>query len=340
MKKMFPFPLRLALLATLVVALMPLGGPREAWGQSNGTVRIAQQYGLWCAISTIVVERKLVEKYAPGWEVEEYRFASGADLRAALGAGRLDVGISGFAPFLKGWAKGLPTKTADVMTGYKHELVTRHTDVEDIEEFVELAESSGGFKIGAPSPGSSNHIALQWYLARNDIDPHALDQYIVKMKHPTSFQSLVSDQIAAHLTSPPFAILEKNEGMKALANLWPTEGGFMPNAQVVVNTDWAEQHPDAYQAVVKAFNEAAAWAVENPREAAEILAPTLKMSVEDTLVQMESEVRYDVSDIDVEEELLAYAGFMHEIGLIERLPEQVSDFAMPELVEEAKMTSR
>jgi NitT/TauT family transport system substrate-binding protein len=340
MKNALSFPLRLVLLGTLVAALLPLGGAREARGQSEGTVRLAQQYGLWCAISTIVVERKLVEKYAPGWAVEEYRFASGADLRAALGAGRVDVGISGFAPFLTGWAKGLPTKSADVMTGYKHELVTRHTDVKDIAEFVELAKSSPAFKIGAPSPGSSNHIALQWYLQRNGFDPHALDEYIVKMNHPTSMQSLVTEQIDAHLTSPPYAILEKEQGLTSLANLWPTEGGFMPNAVVVVNTDWAEEHPDTYQAVVKAFNEGAAWSVANPREAAEILAPTLKMSVEDTLAQMESEVRYDVSGVDVEEELLAYADFMHQIGLIERSPETLADIATAELVEEAKTTGQ
>ena len=49
-----------------------------------GTVRVAQQYGLWCAINTVVVEKKLIEKYAPGTTVTETRFASGADIRSAL----------------------------------------------------------------------------------------------------------------------------------------------------------------------------------------------------------------------------------------------------------------
>ena len=328
--------LQVLCIVLLVLLLAPLGSVRVAMAKKKGTVRIAQQYGLWCALSTIVVQKKLIQKYAPGWEVKEYRFASGPDLRAALAAGRLDVGISGFAPFIKGWSKGLPTKTADIMTGYKHELVTRHTQIKDIHEFVKLAKSSPAFKIGAPAPGSSNHIALQWYLKRNGIDPHALDQYIVKMKHPTSYQSLLTGQIDAHITSPPYAILEKQKGMKSLANLWPTPGGFMPNAQVVVNTNWAAKHPEAYQAVVKAFNEAAAWTVAHPQEAAKILAPTLKMSVEDTLAQMRTEVRYDVSNVDVEKELLNYAAFMHEVGLIKRLPTKFSDFAMPELVAEVR----
>lgn len=320
--------------AAITLLLIPLSvtSAKVAWAAKKGTVRIAQQYGLWCALSTIVVQKKLVEKYAPGWDVKEFRFASGPDLRNALIAGRLDVGISGFAPFITGWAKGAPTKTADVMTGYKHELVTRHTDVKDIHEFVKLAKSTPGFKIGTPAPGSSNHIALQWYLKRNGYDPKILDQYVIRMKHPTSYQSLISGQIDAHVTSPPFAVLEKQKGMKSLANLWPTEGGFMPNAQVVVNTDWAEKHPDAYQAVVKAFNEAADWTVKNPKAAAEILAPTLKMSVDETLEQMETEVRYDVSNVNVAKELLDYAAFMHEIGLVDRNPTKFSDFATADLV--------
>ncbi|RMF91934.1 MAG: ABC transporter substrate-binding protein [Nitrospinota bacterium] len=323
----------------LLMAIFIWGGVTVAPARvfaAKKVVRVAQQYGLWCAISTIVVQKKLIEKYAPGWEVQESRFASGADIRTALATGRLDVGISGFAPFIKGWAKGLPVKTADVMTAYKHELVTYHTEVKDIHDFVKLARSKSGFKIGAPAPGSSNHIALQWYLKNHGYDPKILDKYIVKMKHPISYQSLLSKQIDAHITSPPYAILEKKKGMKSIAALWPHPGGWMPNSQVVVNTKWAEENPEAYQAVVKAFNEAAAWAVSHPREAAEILAPTLKMSVEETLEQLKTEVQYDVSSYDIEKDLLEYANFMYEIGLIKRKPTRLSDFAFPELVQEAQ----
>jgi len=295
-------------------------------------VRVAQQYGLWCAVNTIVVQKKLIEKYAPECTVTETRFASGADIRAALTAGRLDVGISGFAPFIKGWDKGAPTKTADVMTAYKHELVTYHTDIEDIHGFVKLAQSEQGFKIAAPAPGSSNHIALQWHLKNNGYDPKILDTYVVKMGHPISYQSLVKKQVDAHLTSPPYAVLEREKGMKSLAQLWPNPDGWMPNAQVVVNTDWAAKNPEAYQAVVKAYNEAAAWATQNPQAAAEILAPTLKMTVPEVMKQLKTEALYDVSQYNIEQQLLRYAGFMHEIGLIEKKPSKLSDFAMPELV--------
>lgn len=326
--------IRLTVLAFIVLSLigiLPVQTP-ETYAAGKCTVRVAQQYGLWCAVNTIVVQKKLIEKYAPGCEVVETRFASGADVRSALIAGRLEVGISGFAPFIKGWSKGAPTKTADVMTAYKHELVTYHTDIKDIHEFVKLAKSKDGFKIGAPAPGSSNHIALQWYLKNNGYDPKILDTYIVKMKHPISYQSLVKKQVDAHLTSPPFAVLEKEKGMKSLAALWPNPGGWMPNAQVVVNTKWAEENPDAYQAIVKAYNEAAAWSTKNPQAAAEILAPTLKMSVPDVMKQLKTEARYDVSEYNIEEQLLRYSGFMYEVGLIKRMPKKLSDFAMPELV--------
>ncbi len=307
-----------------------VGQPTAAYAAE--TVQVAQQYGLWCAVNTIVVQKKLIEKYAPGTKVVETRFASGADVRSALIAGRLQVGISGFAPFIKGWSKGAPVKTCDVMTAYKHELLTWHTEVKDIKDFVKLLKSKEGSKIGTPAPGSSNHIALQWYLKNHGFDPKTLDTYIVKMKHPISYQSLITKQIDAHVTSPPFAVLEKAKGMKSIAGLWPNPGGWMPNAQVVVNTKWAADNPKLYQAVVKAYNEAAAWTTANPRQAAKILAPTLKMSVEDTMKQLKTEVKYDVSEYNIEDQLLRYAGFMHEVGLIKRMPKKLSDFAMPELV--------
>lgn len=326
--------IRLILVALIVFSLFGffVGQPHEVYAAGKSTVRVAQQYGLWCAVNTIVVQKKLIEKYMPGCTVTEARFASGADIRTAMIAGRLEVGISGFAPFIMGWSKGAPTKTCDVMSAYKHELLTYHTDIADINGFIKLAKSKSGFKIGAPAPGSSNHIALQWYLKINGHDVRALDTYIVKMGHPISYQSLVTKQIDAHVTSPPFAVLEREKGMKSLAGLWPNPGGWMPNAMVVVNTNWAEKHPTEYQAVVKAYNEAAAWAHNNPREAAELLAPTLKMSVEDTMKQFKTEVRYDVSEYNIEEQLLRYADFMYEVGLIKKKPAKLSDFAMPELV--------
>jgi len=325
--------IKLIIVAFIVVSLFGLflGQPQETYAAQK-TVRVAQQYGLWCAINTIVVQKKLIEKYAPGCTVTETRFASGVDIRTALIAGRLEVGISGFAPFIKGWSKGAHTKTCDVMTAYKHDLLTYHTDIKDIHEFVKLSKSKTGFKIGAPAPGSSNHIALQWYLKNHGYDPKILDMFIIKMKHPISFQSLVSKQVDAHITSPPFSVLEKEKGMKCLATLWPNPDGWMPNAQVVVNTDWAKKNKVAYQAVVKAYNEAAAWASKNPKAAAKILAPTLKMSVEDTMKQFKTEALYDVSRYNIEKQLLRYAAFMYEVGLIKKMPKKLSDFAMPELV--------
>jgi hypothetical protein len=48
--------------------------------------------------------------------------------------------------------------------------------------------------------------------------------------------------------------------------------------------------------------------------------------------QLKTEALYDVSQYNIEEQLLRYAAFMHEIGLIKNKPSKLSDFAMPELV--------
>ena len=40
----------------------------------------------------------------------------------------------------------------------------------------------------------------------------------------------------------------------------------------------------------------------------------------------------DRKEYNIEKQLLRYSAFMHEVGLIKRMPKKLSDFAMPELV--------
>ena len=59
--------IRLTVLAFIVLSLigiLPVQSP-ETYAAGKCTVRVAQQYGLWCAVNTIVVQKKLIEKYAP-----------------------------------------------------------------------------------------------------------------------------------------------------------------------------------------------------------------------------------------------------------------------------------
>ncbi len=292
-------------------------------------IRIARQYGLWDAMAAVAVERKLIEKYAPGWQVEASRFASGAALREAMIAGRLDVGVVGFAVFVIGWDRGVKWKVADVMTQYRHKLITNHKDVKGIQDFVKLARSKPGFKIANPAPGSSNHLALQWHLKKNGLDPKALDPYLVALAHPEAYLSLKNGQIDGHITSPPFDLREVREGMNQVAILWPTKDGWMPNAVVVVTEEWAAKNPDAFAAVVMGITEAGVWTMTQPKEAAQLLAPDLKLTPEETLDIMMRENIYTMGGVDLEASLVEYIKFMRDVGLVKRVPRGIEEFAFP-----------
>ena len=57
--------IRLTVLAFIVLSLigiLPVQTP-ETYAAGKCTVRVAKQYGLWCAVNTIVVQKKLIEKY-------------------------------------------------------------------------------------------------------------------------------------------------------------------------------------------------------------------------------------------------------------------------------------
>lgn len=315
---------RMGRLLAAVGLLAGVVGPAAA---QEKTIRVARQYGLWDAMAAVAVERKLIEKYAPGWKVEGGRFGSGPALREAMIAGRVEVGIMGFAPFVIGWDKGIKWKVADVMTQYRHKLVANHKDIKSIQEFVKLAKSKPGFKIGNPAPGSSNHIALQWYLKRNGLDPRSLDPYLVALPHPEAYLSLKNGQIDAHITSPPYDVREVREGMNQVAILWPTKDGWMPNAVVAVMEDWAAKHPEAFAAVVLGMEEAAVWTMTQPREAARLLAADLKLTPEETLDIMVHENKYAMGGVDLEEHLIEYIKFMREVGLVKNVPKGIEDFA-------------
>lgn len=67
-----------------------------------GKIRIAQQFGLGYAPLLVVKHMKLIEKYAPGVEVEWTTLGSGAAINEALIAGKLDIGSMGVGPYLIG----------------------------------------------------------------------------------------------------------------------------------------------------------------------------------------------------------------------------------------------
>lgn len=146
--------------------------------------------------------------------------------------------------------------------------------------------------------------------------PFVLDSKTVSMTHPDGYTALLSEQIAAHFTAPPFSSLEidKGEGrIHTLINSYDILGGRTSFILLVGSDKWRKEHPKAYQAVSEAFEEAIVWTRNNPRKAAELYVKEEKSkeSVDEVVKQMtEKNTLFDTTP----DRISTYSDFMHEIG--------------------------
>lgn len=162
--------------------------------------------------------------------------------------------------------------------------------------------------------------------------PLVLDSKTVSMTHPDGYTALLSGQIAAHFTAPPFSSLEveKGEGkIRTLINSYDILGGKTSFILLVGSDKWRKEHPKAYQAVSEAFEEAIAWTRNNPQKAAELYVKEEKSkeSVEDVTKQMtDGKTLFDTTP----DRISTYSDFMHEIGSVKRKMTW-QDLSMPNL---------
>ena len=79
----------------------------EAPAQEARQLRIVKQPGLGYLQLVVMRELKLIEKRAPGVDVEWRQLTSGPVIRDAMVAGQMDIGSGGLGPFIQAIDKGL-----------------------------------------------------------------------------------------------------------------------------------------------------------------------------------------------------------------------------------------
>ena len=243
---------RVLLAAGLLLAL-------SASAVAQVTLRVGDQKGN----ARAVMEAAGVLKDVP-YTIEWKEFVAAAPLLEALGAGAIETGLVGDAPFTFAVASGVPVKAIAAIRQTQEGLAMLVPESSTIKSFDELK----GKKI-AVTKGAGSHYLLLAALAKagltfKDITP----AYLPPADGRTAF---VSNNVEAWVAWDPFlSSTIRQSGARVLAD--GSEGLASYKRYYLASADYAAKHGDALNVIYGKLVEAGKWVKANPAAAASQLA--------------------------------------------------------------------
>jgi NitT/TauT family transport system substrate-binding protein len=311
--------------ALVVIALVSFGGLSAAADEAK-QLRIAKQPGLGYLQFVVMREMKLIEKRAPGVEVEWRQLTSGPVIRDAMVAGQMDIGSGAIGPFVQAIDKGLDWKTLGALAEMPLYLNCARADIKSLRDLKPTD------RIAMPAIGSVQHVLLQMEAEKELGDPKKLNQQIVAMSHPDGTAALLSKrEITCHLSSPPFQYEQlRDPAIHKLFDSYQVLGGPHMFTLVWASDKWVKANPRLAKAFVDALREATDFVNARPSDAAKLYATTEKSrsTADELLKDMKQEgVKYTTTPSG----LMKVAAFMQKIGMIKTVPASWRDYAFEHL---------
>src|SRR5260370_1120998 len=186
--------------------------------------------------------------------------------------------------------------------------------------------------------GWSPAICLQRAAAKlwGDDQYAMLDATTVTRSHPDAAVSVMSKgtEINSHYSVAPYYYYElATAGVHSVLKSYDTLGGPRTNGVMLMTRKFRDANPKVTQAVYAALSEAEDFINKQPGEAAHIYLTTTgdKRGSHDEMIKF-------ISDPDniwtaMPQQTMTFAGFMHKVGTMKRLPASWKDLYMPECQE-------
>lgn len=312
------------ILALALVLGLALGGSAQA--QETKQLRIVKQPGLGYLQLIVMRELKLIEKRAPGVDIEWRQLTSGPVIRDAMVAGQMDIGSGGVGPFIQAIDRGIDWKTLGALNEMPLYLNCARDDIKSLKDV------KPGDRIAMPAIGSIQHVALQMAAEKELGDAKKLNQQIVAMSHPDATAAILSKrEITCHLSSPPFQYEQlRDKGIHKVLDSYQASGGPHTFNLVWASEKWVKANPTLARAFVDALREATDFVAQKPAEAARLYATSerSKSSPDEILAIMRQDgIRYTMTPTG----LLKFATFMNKIGMIKAVPASWRDYAFEHL---------
>jgi NitT/TauT family transport system substrate-binding protein len=317
-------------LAAVTFALLAsLASPARA----EGTLRIAEQFGIVYLLLNVVQEQGLVQKYgkAAGIDVkvEFVKLSGGANVNDALLSGSVDVAGAGVGPLLTIWdrTRGRQNVRGIASLGnFPYYLVSINPAVKTIADFGDKD------RIAVPSVSVSVQArVLQLASSKlwGDAQFAKLDKNQVAVPHPEATAAIIKGgtEITGHFGNPPFQEQElaANPAAHIVLKSYDVLGG-PASATVLYGTEkFRSENPKTYRAFVDALAEAARYVQANPEGAADIFIKANKSGIDRKLllgIIKSPDVEFKLTP----QNTFALADFMHRVGAIKNRPASAKDY--------------
>jgi len=223
-------------------------------------------YAYYAPTSLVVREQKLLEKALPNTQIK-WVFSQGSNRSLEyLNSGSVDfASTAGLAAALSR-ANGSPIKTVYIQSQPEWTALVVPAD----SKIKSLADLKGK-KIAATKGTDPYLFTLQALdtvgLGKNDVQ-------LVHLQHPDGKTALERKQVDAWAGLDP---LMASAQLQSGAKLLYRNVGFNSYSVLSVKDQFAQQSPEAIEAVIHAYEQARKWAKANPDKMAELLAREAKL---------------------------------------------------------------
>jgi NitT/TauT family transport system substrate-binding protein len=285
---------------------------------------------------------QLVQKHAVQLGVAalkpEYKSLGGTQsLIDALLSRQMDFGVTGVPSLATLWDKtsGTPNevRALSAVQSMPFMLVTNRPEIKAIRDFTDKD------KIAVPAiKVSSQAICLQMAAAKEwgDDQYARLDGYTITRSHPDATVSVISKatEINSHYSVAPYYYYElATAGVHNVLKSYDTLGGPGTNGVMLMGKRFHDANPKVSQAVYAALSEAHEFINKSPGDAAQIYIKTTSEKR-----SSQQEMTKFISDPDniwttTPQQTMTFAGFMHKVGTMKRLPASWKDLYLPECQE-------
>jgi NitT/TauT family transport system substrate-binding protein len=311
-------------IAAAVLAAAAVAGS-TAQGAQNAprpeTITIAYQFGIGYAPLLIIKQQRLLEKAYPGLRVEWRQLASGTPITDGIIKGDIQIGAMGTGPMLVGWARGTNWKVIAPLDEADLWLMVRNPSIRTLGDL-------RGKRIATPTATSIQAVVLRKMAEAKLGNARALDSSLISMDHPDGMQALLTGQIDAHFTSPPYQWLELGRGARALGKSY----GYFGAHSFLVTVATQKFYSD-YTAFSNRFYRLVKQTIDlinkKPGVAASILAREDRTDT--TTAQFERWItrKKSLTFTTRPRGLMRTAGFMEKVGLLNRVPRSWRDLVFP-----------
>ena len=314
---------------TTIAAVLGIGMLAGLPGQAaaEGLIRIAEQFGIGYLPLQMMRDRELIEKH--GTEagiditVEWATFSGGQAMNEALLSNSVDVGSGGVGPLLLIWDRtNGDVKGIAAINDMPLFLNSNDPDLQSLADF------TPEHRIAVPAAGVSIQSRILQMAAKEQLGSwDALEINQVSLPHPDATAQMISGVagISAHLTSPPFQYQQlQHDNIHQVLSSYDVLGQHTFNS-VWSRTSFRENNPVTYGAFLAALNEAMELIEADPADAADTFIRVTGSGLDrDFILSMieDPEIAFTTTPNNT----MQFAEFMHEIGVLNTLPESWQDY--------------